>query len=71
LYFENLYKVDREDLFVESRQMNAFDKHHKRITAWCEECDAVFDSKWMADAHKAESGHHNIRITEFLITTRR
>jgi hypothetical protein len=51
--------------------MNAFDKHHKRITAWCEECDAVFDSKWMADAHRAESGHDNIRITEFLITARR
>jgi hypothetical protein len=50
--------------------MNAFDKHRKGIAAWCEECDAVFDSKWTIDIHKVEQGHKNIRITEFLITAR-
>jgi hypothetical protein len=50
--------------------MNAFDKNRKGITAWCEDCDSVFDSKLMADMHKEKSGHHNIRITEFLIIGR-
>jgi hypothetical protein len=49
--------------------MNAFDKHRKSVTAWCEDCEDVFDSKWMADLHKEEKGH-NVRITEFLIIGR-
>ncbi len=49
--------------------MNAFDKHRKSVTAWCEDCDSVFDSKWAADSHQEEKGH-NVRITEFLITGR-
>ena len=50
--------------------MNAFDKHSKNFTAWCENCDEVFDRLSAADSHVNET-HHNLRVTEFWITDRR
>jgi hypothetical protein len=50
--------------------MNAFDKHSKNFTAWCENCDEVFDRLSAADSHANET-HHKLRITEFWITERR
>lgn len=50
--------------------MNAFDKSSRGITAWCENCDQVFDNRWEAEAHQSEKGHR-IKITEFWITGRR
>lgn len=49
--------------------MNAFDRHRKNFTAWCEDCDQVFDNKWLAEAHKEQQGHQ-LKITEFWITSR-
>lgn len=50
--------------------MNAFDKHSKNFTAWCENCDEVFDRLSAADSHANET-HHNLRVTEFWITEKR
>lgn len=50
--------------------MNAFDKHRKGVTAWCEDCECVFDTRWDADAHRDEKGH-NVNVTEFWVTGRR
>jgi hypothetical protein len=49
--------------------MNAFDKHSKNITAWCELCDQVFDALSAADTHKIETTHE-VRIIEFWISHR-
>jgi transcription elongation factor Elf1 len=50
--------------------MNAFDKHSKNYTAWCENCGQVFDSALTANSHKVAT-EHNLRIVEFWITARR
>jgi hypothetical protein len=52
------------------RYMNAFDKHRKSCTAWCEDCDEVFDKLWIANIHQDSTGHR-IKATEFWITGRR
>jgi hypothetical protein len=49
--------------------MNAFDKHRKNFTAWCENCDEVFDVIWSANTHSDQMGH-KIKVTEFWITGR-
>ncbi|HEX6562097.1 MAG TPA: hypothetical protein VFA15_00615 [Nitrososphaera sp.] len=49
--------------------MNAFDKHAKRLAAWCEDCDGVFDTKLEADMHRDQQGHA-VRTTEFWVTGR-
>lgn len=50
--------------------MNAFDKHRKSCTAWCEDCNEVFDKLWIANIHQDSTGHR-IKATEFWITGRR
>jgi hypothetical protein len=50
--------------------MNAFDKHTKNVTAWCEDCDSVFDTRWHANGHQEEK-KHRVKITEFWIIGRR
>jgi hypothetical protein len=50
--------------------MNAFDKHRKSLTAWCEDCDGVFDTRWHANKHEEEK-NHKVKITEFWITGRK
>jgi hypothetical protein len=50
--------------------MNAFDKHRKNVTGWCEDCDSVFDNKWSADLH-GEEKNHKIKLVEFWTTGRR
>lgn len=50
--------------------MNAFDKHRKGFTAWCQDCSEVFDQFWTASTHRDQKGH-NITVTEFWITGKR
>jgi hypothetical protein len=50
--------------------MNAFDKHRKSVTAWCEDCDSVFDTRWHANEHQEEKSHR-VKVMEFWITGRR
>ena len=50
--------------------MNAFDRSRKSYTAWCEDCDEVFDKLWVANIHKDNNGHR-IKATEFWITGRK
>ncbi|MFL6493037.1 MAG: hypothetical protein ACJ70O_08060 [Nitrososphaera sp.] len=50
--------------------MNAFDKHRKNVTAWCEDCDRVFDTQWDASEHQEEKSHR-VKVTEFWITGRK
>ena len=50
--------------------MNAFDKHRKSLTAWCEDCDCVFDTRWHADEHQEEKSHR-VKVMEFWITGRK
>ena len=50
--------------------MNAFDKHRKNLTAWCEDCSEVFDVLWTANMHRDQKGH-KIKVTEFWTTGRR
>ena len=50
--------------------MNAFDKHRKNLTAWCEDCNEVFDVLWTANLHRDQMGH-KIKVTEFWIIGRR
>ena len=50
--------------------MNAFDRSRKSYTAWCEDCDEVFDKLWVANIHNNNTGHR-IKATEFWITGRK
>ena len=50
--------------------MNAFDRHKKNVTAWCQDCNDVFDEIWAANAHHDQKGH-KLKVTEFWITGRR
>ena len=63
IYARNYYKLDGR------HYMNAFDKHRKSYTAWCEECNEVFDKLWIANMHSDKTGHR-IKATEFWITGR-
>ena len=56
-------------LFVVSNDMNAFDKQNRACTAWCEDCDKVFDFKPVAEMHASEQ-KHRVKITEFWVTRR-
>jgi hypothetical protein len=40
------------------------------ITAWCEECESVFDNRWDVEAHRQETGH-KVNVREFVVTGRR
>jgi hypothetical protein len=55
---------------IQILDMNAFDKHRKGFTAWCLDCNDVFDASWVANAHRDQKGH-NIKVTEFWITHKR
>lgn len=44
--------------------MNARDKSRIGLTAWCEECDKVFDNKWDIDLHRGDK-KHKIKVIEF------
>jgi hypothetical protein len=50
--------------------LNAFDKSRISITAWCEDCECVFDNNWEVEAHRQDKGHR-VRVTEFWVTGRR
>ena len=50
-------------------KMNAFDKSRLKYTCWCEDCDLVFDSIFLARQHATDK-EHRIKVTEFLITGR-
>ena len=50
--------------------MNAFDRHRKSYTAWCEDCNEVFDKLWIANIHQENTGHR-IKATEFWVSGRR
>jgi hypothetical protein len=47
--------------------MNAFDKSRKSVTAWCEDCNLVFDTRWRANEHQEEKSHR-VKVMEFWIT---
>jgi hypothetical protein len=49
--------------------MNAFDKQTKSVTAWCEDCNEVFDLLPLAKMH-SEQKSHKVKITEFWISGR-
>jgi hypothetical protein len=49
--------------------MNAFDRHRRKVTAWCEDCNSVFDEIGTADHHQAQK-EHKIKVTEFWVTGR-
>jgi hypothetical protein len=49
--------------------MNAFDRHRRKVTAWCEDCNHVFDEIGTANDHQAQK-EHKIRVTEFWVTGR-
>jgi hypothetical protein len=51
-------------------KLNAFDVSRKRVTAWCENCNLVFDDRWTANSH-GENKSHTVRISEFWITGKR
>ena len=51
-------------------QVSNFDPmHRKNFTAWCEDCNEVFDVLWTANNHRDQMGH-KIKVTEFWITGR-
>lgn len=50
--------------------LNAFDISKKSVTAWCEDCNLVFDNRWTANSHK-KNEHHSVRVSEFWITGKR
>ncbi len=49
--------------------MNAFDRHRKKVTAWCDDCNLVFDEIGTANEHQFEKDH-KIKVTEFWVTDR-
>jgi hypothetical protein len=49
--------------------MNAFDRHRRKVTAWCEDCNHVFDEIGTANEHQAKKDH-KIKVTEFWVTGR-
>jgi hypothetical protein len=63
--FKHIYLI-----IIVDQCMNAFDKHKKGFTAWCEDCNEVFDMPWSANMHRDQKGHR-IKITEFWITGRK
>ena len=64
-------KTFTQELYNKLRgSMNAFDRHRKSLTAWCEDCNEVFDILWIANMHR-DKKRHRIKVTEFWITGRR
>ena len=61
--------INRDLLFLVTIHMNAFDRHKMNFTAWCEDCNDVFDEIWTANVHRDQNGH-KINVTEFWITGR-
>jgi hypothetical protein len=48
--------------------MNCFPKiNRKKFTAWCEECDLVFEDPIVANEHQEKKKHNRIRKTEYLV----
>jgi hypothetical protein len=48
--------------------MNCYPKiNRKKFTAWCEECNKVFDDPTIANEHEEKEKHRRIRKTEYLI----
>lgn len=43
------------------------DVRKKKFTAWCEECDLVFDDPSLANEHQDKTKHRT-KVTEYLIT---
>lgn len=50
--------------------MNALDKNEKGFTAWCEDCDLVFDNRRETEFHVNDSGHC-VKTTEFWVIGRK
>lgn len=50
--------------------MNAFDRSRMSITAWCEDCECVFDSRREVETHRQDKGHR-VKVTEFWVTGKR
>jgi hypothetical protein len=67
---KHILPIDYNNKYSGFRYMNAFDRHRKSYTAWCEDCNEVFDKLWIANIHKDSTGHR-IKATEFWITGRR
>jgi hypothetical protein len=48
--------------------MNCYPKlNRKKFTAWCEECDLVFDNLTAANEHQEKEKHTRIIKTEYLV----
>jgi hypothetical protein len=48
--------------------MNCYPKiNRKKITAWCEECNSVFDDLTIANEHKEKEKHREIGKTEYIV----
>jgi hypothetical protein len=48
--------------------MNCYPKLNvKKFTAWCEECDLVFDDLTTANEHQEKEKHTRIIKTEYLV----
>ena len=43
------------------------DINKKKFTAWCEECDSIFEDPTVANEHQ-EKEKHRIRKSEYLVT---
>ena len=68
-YYQFIYIYNFLYQILLYQNMNAFDKHRKNLTAWCEDCNEVFDVLWTANLHRDQMGH-KIKVTEFWITGR-
>jgi hypothetical protein len=48
--------------------MNCYPKiNRKKFTAWCEQCNSVFDDLATANEHEEKEKHSRIRKTEYLV----
>jgi hypothetical protein len=48
--------------------MNCYPKiNRKKFTAWCEECNLVFEDLTTANKHQEDEKHSRIRKTEYLV----
>ncbi|MDR4512547.1 MAG: hypothetical protein MRJ93_12680 [Nitrososphaeraceae archaeon] len=50
--------------------MNALDKNKKKCTAWCEDCEEVFDNIIDSEIHK-DFKKHRIKLIEFWTISKR
>jgi hypothetical protein len=65
-----MFITTKLEIIARVLDMNAFDKHRKSLTAWCEDCDCVFDTRWHANEHQEEKSHR-VKVMEFWITGRK